>query len=317
MDKSKQTIDFFIYFFIYLLIFMVSLFFPFIIIISIFLLPIPVIVYTEKYNLRHGLLLTIILLLVSFVIGSYVALAISLFATIGGLLIGHKMHQKASAYETLIQGAIGYTFGLAFAYLISHVFLQVNWLDVFNDSMQQSIDTFAVVMKQFLMESEIEQQIKLIEEQLTRLSYTFTAILFMVGVLFAFITQWLSYKWLNWREQKQYYFPPFRNLSFPAIVIWIHLFVIIMQYVPMEDGSFLYMIVVNVLPITSLLIIIQGFSFIFFFAYYKKIHVIVPIIVTILALMLAPVFLIFIRFIGIIDIGFRWKQHLLQNEQKK
>lgn len=296
---------------------MLSIFLPFFVFVGIFLLPLPVIVYTAKYGLKQGLFLIIILLLISFLIGTYVALSITAFATIGGLLIGHKMHQKASAYEILIQGAIGYTFGLAFAYVCSHVFLQVNWLDLFDDSMQQSLDTFTTVMKQFGMEAEIEQQIKLIEAQVSRLTYMFTAILFMIGILFAFMTQWLSYKWLNWKEKKQYYFPPLRTLNFPIIVIWIHLLAIIMQYVQMEEGSFLYIAVVNVLTITSLCIIIQGFSFIFFFAYYKKIHVVVPIIVTILSLLLAPVFLIFIRFIGIIDIGFRWKRHLLQKDQKK
>src|SRR5699024_10286024 len=134
MDQSRQTMDFFIYCMIYIIIFLTSIFLPFIIIIGIFVMPIPMIVYTAKYSLRQGLVLLLILLLVSFLIGTYVALSISAFVLIGRLIIGSKINKDSSAYETLVQGAIGYTIGLAFAYVCSHLFLQVNWIDMFNHS---------------------------------------------------------------------------------------------------------------------------------------------------------------------------------------
>src|SRR5699024_5748118 len=132
----------------------------------------------------------------SFLIGSYVALSITAVMVIGALMIGHMMYKQASAYETLLYGTIGYAIGLVFAYACSHIFLQVNWLDMFTQSLDESIETFTMFVKQLGLDTNVEAQIEIIEQQVIQLTYSFTAILIMIATALSFITQWLAYKWV-------------------------------------------------------------------------------------------------------------------------
>lgn len=310
MEQSNKTTEAILYTLLYVAIFMLSIFIPFFIIIGFVIMPIPIIVFTARHNIKNGLFISMILAIFSFLIGSYVALSITIVMVLGALMIGHMIYKQGSAYETLLYGTVGYAIGLVFAYAVSHIFLQMNWLDLFTESLDESIETFTVFVKQVGLDTNIEAQIEMIEKQILQLTYSFTAILIMIATVLSFITQWLAYKWINWRHKGAYYFPPFRTFNVPVVLIWIHLLAIIFQYTSLEEGSLPYIAAINIFAITTLCIIIQGFSFIFYFAYAKKIHIVFPIIIVVLSIIFAPIFLIFIRFIGIIDIGFRWKSRI-------
>ncbi|HLR64437.1 MAG TPA: DUF2232 domain-containing protein [Pseudogracilibacillus sp.] len=309
MQENIMWKDMLFYMMIFIVIFLMTVFVPFLILISLFLLPIPVIVFTAKYNIKNGVFIFAIANLFAFFIASYIGMFLSLFVTIGALYIGHMIHKKRSPYETLLYGAIGYVLGIVVAYVGSQVLYDINWINTFEKNMYDSLDTFTSFIGQFGASDELEKQMTLIESQIDQIILSFTAIFIIIGTLFALITQWLSYKWMNWREKSKLYFPPFHSFNFPIYLIWIHLIAIIFSYVGMEDGSFFYTMFVNLLALTTMCIIVQGYSFVFFFFHNRKVHTIIPIVISIFTLII-PIFLIFIRIIGIIDIGFRLKNRL-------
>src|SRR5699024_12746934 len=131
IEQSNKTTEAILYTLLYVAIFMFSIFITFFIIIGFVFMPIPIIAFTAKYNVRNGLVISLILAIFSFLIGSYVALSITAVMVIGALMIGHMMYKQASAYETLLYGTIVYAIGLVFAYVCSHIFLLVIWFFLF------------------------------------------------------------------------------------------------------------------------------------------------------------------------------------------
>ncbi|WP_083800962.1 DUF2232 domain-containing protein [Bacillus sp. m3-13] len=65
-----------------------------------------------------------------------------------------------------------------------------------------------------------------------------------------------------------------------------------------------------------LLMTVQGFSFIFYFCYIKKISKAIPITLVILSFLITPLVYI-IRMIGIIDIGFQLRDRIQGKNQGK
>src|SRR5699024_1068588 len=115
-------------------------------------------------------------------------------------------------------------------------------------------------------------------------------------------------------ERTDYAFPPFRQFNLPTAILWIYFVTIIaslFEYAP--DGS-LYIILYNTLALTTVLLLLQGFSFIFFYADVKGWHLSIPIIVLVLTFILPFLFMFLIRIIGIIDLGFSLKKRLQKKE---
>src|SRR5699024_7212163 len=126
------------------------------------------------------------------------------------------------------------------------------------------------------------------------------------------LVQWISYKVLNRIESKKYFFPPFRTLRLPISIIWLYLIVIITSFFDIDPSGIFFIALQNALLILEMLLVIQGFSFIFFFTHYKKWSRTIP-VVSIVLTVLFPMFLLyFIRILGIIDIGLNVRGRLLK-----
>jgi len=150
----------------------------------------------------------------------------------------------------------------------------------------------------------------MVEEQISLFKYYLPASIAIISIFLAFTAQWISYKTLNWLDKRRLFFPPFKHLNFPKAIIWFYLLALIVSLFNQDVESLSYFVVVNALALTSLFIIIQGFSFIFFYAAHKKVHIVFPILIVIVSVLIIPPFLIIIRIIGIIDIGFSLKNRM-------
>jgi len=93
-------------------------------------------------------------------------------------------------------------------------------------------------------------------------------------------------------------------LSFPKSIIWYYLAVLVLSlFVETDASSFLYQAVTNLSYILQLVFTVQGAAFLFFFFHARKVSKAVPAVLTILCL-LNPLFLLILRIVGIMDLGF-------------
>ncbi len=316
MNRSKQLTDGALLTAVYMVLLIFSIFTPFIFIVFLFLLPIPFIIYAVKHGIKASLLMMAVAIIISIIIFPFVSVPLTVLSVSGGIMIGIAIHQKRNPYEVWARGTIGFIFGLLFVFLFLQMILQVNLTEEIDLIINDSIDTAEHLISQFGMGNDATEQLEVMKEQMNMVKDLIPASIAIFSIIMSFICQWLAYKLLNRIERKALFFPPFREMNLPLLIIWFYLIAMLLALVELDQNSILYLIVINTFVITAFLIIIQGYSFIFFYANYKKLNKSIPIAIVIISIIIPQIFLVLIRIIGIIDIGFSLKKRLKSNMSK-
>ncbi|GAB3053885.1 YybS family protein [Virgibacillus ainsalahensis] len=314
MNQSKKITDGAMLTGIFMVLLLISAFVPVLNIFSMLLLPVPFIIYAARYDWKPTLLMFAVATIITLALATVFSLPLAVLMGLGGLMIGSAIHQNASAYETWARGTFGFIIGLLFAFVFTQFIFQVNWIAelerLFTESMQMSTE----LLKQFGAAGQAGEIQEIMQEYVSYLTELFPVMLAISAIVLAFISQWIAYKLINRIEKRNLYFPPFRKLQFPTALIWIYLAALIFSFIEMDSSSIFYLAAENAMVLTGLLMAIQGFSFIFFYAHHKKMSKAIPVLSIVLTL-LFPIFLLyFVRILGIIDIGFRLRERMTDKE---
>lgn len=316
MNQSKKITDGAMLIAVYFVILLISLLVPFTILLGMFLLPIPFVIYTYRHDWQPAIVMLIVAILVSLLIAPVVSLPMTILVGLGGVMIGMSIHHKYSPYETWARGSIGFVAGLLFLFLFSQFALQINWVQEIDQLVEESVEMSRQLTEQFGLGEQSEDQIERLEEQLVILKDLIPVSISIIAIILAFLTQWMSYKVINRLENQQLRFPPFRSLRFPAPLIWVYFFAIIFTLLNTDTSSVIYIGSYNVYILVGFFMMLQGFSFIFFFTHHKKMSNILPITSIILTIILPSITLYIIRILGIIDIGFGLRDRISEGKKK-
>jgi len=314
MNQSKQMTDGALFTGIFILLLLMARFIPAFIVIAIFLLPIPFVLYTFKYSWKPSLLMLAAAILFTLFFETSVTLPLTVLVGIAGILIGTAIHQGLSPYETWGRGAIGFIAGLLFVVLFIQLVLQINWLEEIDIMVNDSMEMSQEIMGQYGITDQTQAQ-ELLKDQIELMQDLFPVVLALIAIVFAFLTQWVSYKLINRLENRQFRFPPFRSLRFPVVIIWVYFVALLFTFIDLDPNSVFYLAVINIFTLTGVLMTIQGLSFIFFYANYKKWSKAIPILSVVLTLLLPFLLLYFVRIIGIIDLGFGLRDRIAQRKK--
>lgn len=315
MNRSKVLTDGALLTAIYIVLLLISVFVPLIELVSTFILPIPFIIFAYKYDWKPSLIMLTASILLSSLLATIFTIPITVLMGIGGLMIGSAMHKKLTPYETLARGTFGFIVGLLFIFLISQLVFNVNWVNEIDTIINESMQTSKDLMEQFGIAGESEDQLNMMEQQVNMLNDLIPVGVAFIAIILAFISQWIGYKIINRLEKKKFSFPPFRNLRFPVSLIWIYFFALIFTLFGFDPTSAFNHAINNVLVLTGLLMTIQGFSFIFFYAHQKNKSKAFPIICVVVTLLLPTLLLYLVRILGIIDIGFRLRDRISKDNK--
>lgn len=279
-----------------------------------FFLPLPFIIFTVKYGFKNSLILGVASLFITFIIGNLLALPVTVLYGSLGIVIGYAIREKKGRFFLYIASSLTVSVGLLLQYVISILFLGVNVIEETFEATERSFIRSMELFQQFGQEvpAELtEENIVLVFDMLETL---FPSLLVVSSFIAAYLILLVCGVIL-----KRFKMPlperiPFREWKLPRSMIWYYVGVtLISLFVPLETGSFTNMAIVNLLFMLQALFIIQGLSFVFYFAYNKRIAKAVPVIVAIFA-MLTPIGLLLIRLLGIIDIGFDLRQRVNQSK---
>ncbi len=295
---------------IYFLLILSTLFIPFVGLLTVFLLPIPFILFGKKYGLKPSLYL----LLVSFVLLLILAYPLAIIFTITfastGVVIGELYRREKPAFAVLLGGSLTVITALIVNFIGSIVLLDIHPIravqDVLTDSVEQTESLLAVFGDQ-------QATFEAAQELIDQLIVITPSLFILIGVAFAFIVQWLASITARMLKSEVSTFPPLREWSFPKAFIWYYLIMYIFILIGVDEGTTMYTIVYNLFPILEMVMVIQGLALIFFFFHKKKIHIAVPISILFLSV-LFPFMLYLVRILGIIDLGFELRKRLDSNK---
>ncbi|MDC3418499.1 YybS family protein [Aquibacillus salsiterrae] len=294
---------------IYLLILYATIFIPALELLTIFVLPVPFILFAARYGKKPVVVFNIILFVLVLFLAALLSIPLTILAGFGGTLIGLGIHAKLTPYETWARGTLGFVLGLLFIFLFIQLVWNINLINQFNLAVADSV-TMSQEMLQTIGLNLSTNELDLIRQQMLQLATLVPVFLVALAIFLSFVSQWIGYRLIGRFDKLRLRFPPFRDFQLPKIIIWIYLLAIIFTWMELDPNSMLNQVVLNVVNLAALLIVLQGFSFIFYYVHVKKRTKVIPIIAIIVSILFPFIGLYLIRLLGIIDLGFSLRERI-------
>ncbi|WP_368502938.1 YybS family protein [Alkalihalophilus sp. As8PL] len=290
----------------------ITLYVPFAAYITMWALPLPFILFVVRRGLKPGLMLLVVAILLSFMIAGLLGLPGALFFGAAGLVIGELYRRKLAPFNVLIGGSLIYMLNMLLVYVGLTLFMDENPIQFMTALLREQIQLAEATL--IGMGQDPSDSLAPMYEMTEMIVHLVPIMIIMSGIGLAILTVLLATVILRRLGNKVEKFPPFRDWQFPKSFLWYYLIVMILLLVGQEEGSTMYIIVWNLLPLLEIVMMVQGFAFIFYYCYHKKVNRALPIIIVIVTLIVNPLTQI-IRIIGIIDLGFDLRKRI-KSEKK-
>lgn len=284
---------------------LMSVYLPLISIISLWFLPLPFIIFTIRNGIKPGFVLWGVAFLLTLIIAGLIGVPWALLFGSGGLVVGWLYRQRRPAFAVLLGGSLVYTCSIIVIYVLSIAVLEINLITDSIEMLQQSIERAEAFFSS--LGQDVGNQFDQLKQAVDILHYLAPSLLVTAGISFALITQLISAPVLRRIRLGNYVqrWIPFREWRFPRSVLWYYLIALLLSlFGGFEQGSILYIVLLNLFLVLEAVMVIQGFSFVFYFCHAKKMNKSIPIIIVVFSLLLSRFFLYIIRILGIIDLGF-------------
>src|SRR5699024_1040102 len=217
MDQQPIKKDYYIFIGTFLLLLLLTIFLTFLPIMLI-LLPIPLVLIIQKYNKNWIILAIAIMGILSFFLFPVLTIPLTVIALISGTIIGFSIKWKHHPYETWANGTVGYVLGIAIVYAYVELVLGISVMDSLTGTIDESIAMTESLFEAVGMQSQID--LAALENDLMLFLQLTPVILVVISMTLSIISQWLSYKWMNKKDEADLYFPVFRSFKLPKIMLW-------------------------------------------------------------------------------------------------
>ncbi|AMX84963.1 hypothetical protein GS3922_15860 [Geobacillus subterraneus] len=293
---------------LFAVLFLLALYVPFIGFVAALFLALPFMVFTMRHGLAPAWLLLAAALVVSGLVGSLLSLPMALMFGTVGIAVGAMLAKKKNRYLILLVGALVFLANIVLDYIISIQFLQVDMIQDTLALVRESFDTAMRVMEGMGQAPPAEMK-KQFEQAIVLIGYMIPTLFVVASFALAYVTIIVSLPVMKRLKLPVGTWPPFRELSLPKSVLWIYVLVLVLSLLPLEEGTFPYIAVLNVSYVLQLAMIVQGFSFLYYAAHKKGVGKGVVVTGTVICLFL-PFLLYLVAIFGIIDLGFDLRRRI-------
>jgi uncharacterized protein YybS (DUF2232 family) len=227
-----------------------------------------------------------------------------------GLVMGHLYVKREAPFLPVLLGMVTYIANFVFILVVSLLILNVNMIDVFEQSIQDSLAATeqTAAWLQLPLDEELSEHY---ETMLNRMAMMVPAMFLLSALFMALMHHAASRPVLSRLGMSIRSLPPFRTWSMPRSLLFYYLLALIFILVGVEEGGAVSMIVYNVHFVLEILMLVQGLTLVAHFAYVKKWSKVIPVLAAVFALI--PIFSTVIRILGILDLGLDLKKKLNQN----
>ncbi|MGA5689606.1 YybS family protein [Cytobacillus pseudoceanisediminis] len=287
---------------------LISLYVPFLGAISVFFLALPFILFAAKNNRMYAIVFLTGGILLSLIIGSFMALPLVLTFGLTGTVIGIFISEKKGRMPSFIAGTLVFLAALLILYAAAVALFNVNIIQEGIDMMEESIQISEGVLEGFGQNAD--KAVEQFTEGLKMIETLTPSLFVMTSVICVFIIQLVSFPIVKRFGIQVESWKPFREMSLPKSILWYYLITIIASFLfNPSEGSYWFMALVNIAFILQIFMVIQGLSLIFFFSHLKGWPKAVPVLAAVFTFLM-PFLLYIVRILGIIDLGFDLRQRL-------
>lgn len=298
---------------IFAIILLISMYTPVIGSISVFLLPLPMIYYATKYGAKPASVTLLVFVVLTLIFGGPLLLVTTLLFVIPGLVIGVLYKRQSSAFIVMVGSSLAFIAMFMLIYIGAIAIFKVDLIHMLQQTFTESIK-MAKSMMGSLGNNKQNLEWSTLEKQIALLKYFIPAILVSAGLTTTAITLLVSYPILKRLGVVLPKWPPFREWHFPRSLLWYYLLAFVgILFLNLQQGTTMFTIFWNVFSLLEVVMIIQGFSFVFYYAHYKQLNRSIPIIVVVVSFLIPQLVMFLIRLLGIIDLGFNIRKRMTQN----
>ncbi|KYC86282.1 hypothetical protein B5V89_13920 [Heyndrickxia sporothermodurans] len=280
---------------------------PFLSLIAVAFLLLPFILYSAKYPLKYSFVLLIGGIIISALVGTLLLIPVAIAYGTTGMVIGYSIQRKKSKTFLYIAASIMFLLNTIGQYVVSVVFFKIDILKdtikMVRESMNKSMQIFEAVDK-----GSSDQ----LMDQFNTVLNSFTILLPSLLVTASFLIIWILLS-INLPIVRRFQIDTpkwnsFGDLQLPRSILWYYLITIILTLIlKPEQGSFANTALANLNFVLQLLMLLQGFSFLYFYSYEKKWPKAIPVLIIIFSFLLFPLQYL-VRILGIMDLGFNLRQ---------
>lgn len=266
--------------------------------ITMFIIPLPIILYRLRYDRAATIFVIVAGIIVSLLFGGVAILPFAFVFGLAGFMIADMIKKGKSKLYLFMGLGMLYMIIFLITYVGAVLLFNINFMDQIFTMIRETQDQFASFMKTYgtLPASYNEMT----EAMFTFYEHTVPAAFILTCFLFAFITlvpNLFLAKRLGHQVPK---FAPFRDMKLPVITVLVYGIILLLNLtVAMEPGTDLYLICVNATIILRTLFLLQGISLIYYYLHETKLPSAVNFVATIFALLFHPV----TTLLGVLDSG--------------
>ncbi|PEF43484.1 hypothetical protein CON72_01160 [Bacillus wiedmannii] len=227
------------------------------------------------------------------------------FITEGAALLAiYAMLLLISMYVPILGTVVtfAYLIGIMLIYVASIKFFNIDLMKQMQNMLNESMAQSEKIVTAAGMPISKEQK-ELFAQFNDVLQTLFPSLLVMVSVCFSWITVMISGSVLRKLKHDVIPWPKFKDIRLPKSTVWYYvIFILLSTFIKVEPTSYLHMVFSNLYVIFTLLLVLQGLTFIVFLAHSKGFTKGVPII-SFIVCMFIPMLFPLVTILGIIDLG--------------
>lgn len=276
----------------------VTLYIPPLGMITIFIIPLPIILYRLRYNRTSSILVTVTGITLSLLVGGVTLVPFAFVFGLLGIVIGETVSiGKTKLYTLMATGLILLTTG-TIMYVAAVFTVNFNVIDEFLTATDEIRLQMPLLMEK--LGGLPNNYDKMIDSQITFYQTTIPSLFIISIFVMAFIFITVNLEVVSRLGNKVEKFPPFREMKLPVMTVIVYGIVLLLSlFIPAEPGTNFYLISNNATMILRFLFLLQGISLVYHIVYTMKASKVMTVIVTIFALVMSPI----TTMLGILDTG--------------
>ncbi|MFD6440552.1 YybS family protein [Peribacillus sp. NPDC060186] len=298
---------------LYCILLFITVHIPILGIFTLFFLPIPFILVTTKQKISWSLGYLFVASLLSILIATILSVPMTLLMGATGITIGYFLKKDKPMAPMFISTVLVFLGGTLLIYAATVLVFDVNYIEKSMDMLEESIDSSVGIMESF-DQASTEQIEKRMHESIDLLNTLMPSLIVVVSVIMVLLIFFAAHPILKRFSDKTLKWPHFRDLRLPKSLLWYYLITMLLAlFVNTDKNSFVYMAITNLFFILQFFILIQGYSLVFYISHVKSWTKAIPILIVVTSLFL-PIITTIIRFLGIIDLGFPFRETIKKKE---
>ncbi|HWL27261.1 MAG TPA: YybS family protein [Ureibacillus sp.] len=313
MNKGKKIAEGGMLLALYSILLFITINIPFLGMITFFLLPIPFVLVMIKETISWSIGFLAVASVLGIIIGTILSLPTVLLTGVMGIVIGYHVKHNKSTIQMFISSVLAFIVGSLLILIATNIILDMNVVDETLTMVEESMET-SFDMMDMLGQNVTDDMKQQMRDSIEMIPMMIPSMLVISSMVMAYIFILASQPFIKRFSDKVVKWPLFHELRLPKSILWYYLITLVATFfMNTDDHSYVNMVILNLMFILQLFILLQGFSLVFYISYVKGWRKFVPILITVVSL-LNPIFLTIIRILGIIDLGFPFREAITKSK---